>query len=196
MSTLSSKNRSLADRILEIAERLVSTNAIRARQLEEIGIDVGHLESERDEAHELISGFDSEISSGNVPDRLGDLLEKLRSAHETSSNAHDAKLDELAKLPRGWDSYDGLPPRGDCLAKARELAARLPAGHWDIVPMSNGGIVIEQHCGGLDIELMIEGALPLKASPPQHTPASFSTCTPDCPACAYYRAENGTAKAP
>lgn len=30
-----------------------------------------------------------------------------------------------------------------------------------------------------------------KASIPQHMPSSFSTCTPDCPVCAYYSAQNG-----
>lgn len=34
---------------------------------------------------------------------------------------------------------------------------------------------------------------PEKAPPPQHMPATLSTCMPDCPACAYYRAENGEA---
>lgn len=40
--------------------------------------------------------------------------------------------------------------------------------------------------------LCIDGRKPaLKA--PQHTPATLSTCMPDCPACAYYRAEKPTA---
>lgn len=123
------------------------------------------LENEVAETHDIISECDSEVSAGNLPDRLGDLLEKLKpSAQETRVSVHDAKLDELAKLPQGWDSYGGTPPRADCLAKARQLALLLPPGHWDIVPMSNGGIQIEQHCDGLDIELMIESALPEKAN--------------------------------
>lgn len=36
------------------------------------------LENELAEAQDIISQFDSEIASGNVPDRLGDFFEKLR----------------------------------------------------------------------------------------------------------------------
>ena len=42
------------------------------------------LENEVAEAHDLISEFDSEIASGNVPDRLGDLFEKLRPSQKAN----------------------------------------------------------------------------------------------------------------
>ncbi len=58
--------------------------------------------------------------------------------------AHD--LDELQQLKDGWDGYDGVPPSEAALMTARYL---------NYTPMSNGGITIELHAGGISIEIEV-----------------------------------------
>ena len=55
-------------------------------------------------------------------------------------------LDELLHLKDGWDGYDGVPPSQAALITARYL---------NYTPMSNGGIMIELHAGGMDIEIEV-----------------------------------------
>jgi hypothetical protein len=68
------------------------------------------------------------------------------------------RLNLLADLKPNWDSYGAAPPDAKCLAMAREVLTALTHVHlhWDAIPACNGGIQLEHHSGGLDIEVMIE----------------------------------------
>lgn len=70
------------------------------------------------------------------------------------------KLDNLRALKDDWDN-DGAPaPTEDAIALA-ELILNTP-GH--AVPLTNGGVQIEWHVGGADVEIVItpEGTLELE----------------------------------
>lgn len=64
------------------------------------------------------------------------------------------KFDALLRLQANWDSYGALAPDPRCVAKANELYLRLP-GAWDVVPSNDGGVQLEQHKDGFDIELLV-----------------------------------------
>ena len=70
------------------------------------------------------------------------------------------RLDDMATLPHNWDSYGAAPISREVIDKAALVLAILErfGGHWDCVPMSSGGIQIEQHQYGYDIEVSIERA--------------------------------------
>lgn len=55
-------------------------------------------------------------------------------------------LSSLRELGKGWDSYDGNP--------ITERALRT-AGALCFVPCANGGIQVELHAGGVDVEIEI-----------------------------------------
>lgn len=60
------------------------------------------------------------------------------------------RLDVLASLKENWDSYGGSPITEKALRIAR-LMLTAPT----IVPMSCGGIQLEWHKNGMDIEIAI-----------------------------------------
>lgn len=55
-------------------------------------------------------------------------------------------LEELKELPANWDSYGAVTITEAALNTANNLT---------FVPLSNGGIQIELHTGGVDMELEI-----------------------------------------
>ena len=57
------------------------------------------------------------------------------------------RIGELARLEENWDSYGGKPPTD----KAMKVATGLNA-----VPTSEGGIQLEWHVNGWDIELAFD----------------------------------------
>lgn len=70
----------------------------------------------------------------------------------------EAKLSKLTRLQRGWDGYDAAPPSILVTAFAMSvlnsvMKPNTPAP--SIVPTHGGGVQLEWHVGGLDIELMI-----------------------------------------
>lgn len=67
------------------------------------------------------------------------------------------KFDELLRLEPNWDSYGAPALDRRCVAKANEIYLRLP-GAWDVVPCSDGGVQIEQHKDGFDIEITVSPA--------------------------------------
>jgi hypothetical protein len=70
----------------------------------------------------------------------------------TGSLPHQSDFAErLANLPTedGWDSYGGKPTTE---------AARRTAENLTIVPTSTGGVQIELHAGGMDVEIEIDFA--------------------------------------
>jgi hypothetical protein len=68
------------------------------------------------------------------------------------------RLDDMVNLPKGWDGYDADPIEPEVIAKVKATFPTLPPGWWDAVPMSSGGVQLEQHAGGWDIEISIERA--------------------------------------
>jgi hypothetical protein len=67
-------------------------------------------------------------------------------------------LSEMYKLEKNWDSYGAERPDDATIEKATLMLSILEryGGHWDCVPCSSGGIQIEMHQYGWDIELSIE----------------------------------------
>lgn len=56
------------------------------------------------------------------------------------------RLDGLRNIEKGWDGYRGLPPTEHALATAANI---------QVIPMSCGGVNIEMHAGGADVEITI-----------------------------------------
>lgn len=65
---------------------------------------------------------------------------------------------KLRDLKPGWDSYNAKPIDPRCIEKAFQLW-REASGPWIVVPCTNGGVQLEQHRDGLDIEINISPAL-------------------------------------
>lgn len=68
----------------------------------------------------------------------------------------------LRELKPGWDSYDAKAIDPRCIDRAAVLWGQL-SGDWQVVPCADGGVQLEQHRDGLDIEITV--------SPAQETPA-------------------------
>jgi hypothetical protein len=74
----------------------------------------------------------------------------------TFAKAHET-LESFYKLKEGWDSYGGKPISHRAIDWAKVLLLRLgQGGGWTPVPCSNGGIQLEFHEQGVDIEIMID----------------------------------------
>lgn len=58
-----------------------------------------------------------------------------------------SEVRELGQLHQGWDGHDGVPTRQEAISTA--LAAHA-------VPMSDGGLQLEWHAGGANIEIEID----------------------------------------
>lgn len=74
------------------------------------------------------------------------------------SESFTDRLRRFGDMSPGWDSYGAKEIDVDCIHKALELYERLPPGPWIPVPCSDGGVQIEQHADGFDIEIMISKA--------------------------------------
>lgn len=66
---------------------------------------------------------------------------------------------ELLDLPEGWDSYGAkrIDPESAQLA-VRVAQALFSVADFRMVPMSSGGVALESHDGGQDVEITIEPA--------------------------------------
>lgn len=72
-------------------------------------------------------------------------------------------LDELMTLPPNWDSYGAQPIRRRNAIEALSLLAEVscvstPAP--SVVPLPDGGIQLEWHSGGVDLEVSLPGSGP------------------------------------
>jgi hypothetical protein len=79
---------------------------------------------------------------------------------------HDRALAEilaLENLPPNWDSYGAVRIHPAAIRKAFDMKKGL-TGSWSVVPCSDGGVQLEQHAGGFDIEITIN-AVPTPAEP-------------------------------
>src|SRR3954466_11135055 len=64
------------------------------------------------------------------------------------------QLDDMLHLKPNWDSYGAKQIDIDCIRAAKEILRPLN-GRWQAVPMSNGGVQLEKHSDGIDIEITI-----------------------------------------
>ena len=70
----------------------------------------------------------------------------------------DGRLKELRSLARGWDGYDAPPISPAVLAFSRSVLQSIMTPHCpppSLVPTHGGGIQLEWHLAGGDVELMI-----------------------------------------
>jgi hypothetical protein len=67
------------------------------------------------------------------------------------------RLASFGRLQRNWDSYGAEPIDRRCIDKAMELLIKL-GKEWCPVPTVTGGIQLELHKDGFDMELQIERA--------------------------------------
>ena len=75
-----------------------------------------------------------------------------------------AEIEALRNLGPSWDSYGAPPINRAAINKAVDLKRGL-SGRWSVVPCSDGGVQLEQHDGGFDIEITIRAAQPQEAKP-------------------------------
>jgi hypothetical protein len=61
---------------------------------------------------------------------------------------HEQLFDELRALQKGWDSYDADPISEAAIRSAKEFLSRM-----DITPCNDGGVQLEWHTHGFDLEL-------------------------------------------
>jgi len=107
------------------------------------------------------SSFDwnEEQSSTTVGSRGGVRIATIREMPGMGWQARvEMRLSKLTRLRQGWDGYDAAPPNISVTAFAMSvlhsvMKPETPAP--SIVPTHGGGVQLEWHSGGLDIELMI-----------------------------------------
>jgi hypothetical protein len=63
----------------------------------------------------------------------------------------------LRQLAPNWDSYGAKAIDPRCIDRAAVLWGQL-CGDWQVVPCSDGGVQLEQHRDGLDIEITVSPA--------------------------------------
>lgn len=77
------------------------------------------------------------------------------------TNVVKARLDELARLPVGWDGYAGQPVSFNVANFALQLLNNICLGDEaapDIVPGNRGDLQIEWHTRSMDVEIHVRGA--------------------------------------
>jgi len=72
------------------------------------------------------------------------------------TNAVRDNLDSLRKLPHGWNSYNAAPITEAAITSAERLIDMLRTSLPAIVPRSCGGIQIEWHEQGMNVEIEID----------------------------------------
>jgi hypothetical protein len=76
----------------------------------------------------------------------------------------DIKLDKLRVLKDDWDNDGALAPTADAIDVAERLLNMLREVPGQAVPMTDGGVQIEWHASGFDVEFVItpEGTMELE----------------------------------
>jgi len=63
----------------------------------------------------------------------------------------------LEELPPNWNGEGALQPSQKEISVAEQIHMSLPNGvNWQVVPMVNGGVQIEAHEGGMDVEIIVQ----------------------------------------
>ena len=71
---------------------------------------------------------------------------------------NEATLEELLKLPANWNSYGAAPIRPDAVEAARDVLGKIVRSDTPqpaVVPTVRGGIQLEWHTHGIDLEIEI-----------------------------------------
>jgi len=76
---------------------------------------------------------------------------------ETFEHPYRKELDAIQDLDDDWDTY-GAKANDPLTLKAASKLLRVLPDRWWIVPTNTGGIQLERHADGLDIEMQIERA--------------------------------------
>ena len=106
-------------------------------------------------------------ASGGVPAGYASLLRELQSARQGEIPVQRAasraswfeqavdSLSALLTLPSNWNSYGAPPVEPTALHLMLKLLSSLQATMPEprILPTSRGGVQIEWHCGGVDLEI-------------------------------------------
>jgi hypothetical protein len=66
----------------------------------------------------------------------------------------DLTLTRLARLEPGWDTYDAQPIAPAAISAARRFLDGLD--HPSVVPTSDGGVQVEWHVNGVDVEVLFD----------------------------------------
>jgi hypothetical protein len=76
----------------------------------------------------------------------------------------DIKLDKLREMKDDWDDDGALAPTEEAVDAAERILNMLRDVPGAAVPMTNGGVQIEWHARGFDIEFVLtpEGTLELE----------------------------------
>jgi hypothetical protein len=74
---------------------------------------------------------------------------------EDSISIYLKKATALQLLRRDWDSYGAPPIHLGAIARAKQLLEVLPDWHWQVVPARDGGVQLESHERGYDVEIYI-----------------------------------------
>ena len=62
---------------------------------------------------------------------------------------------DLRNLKANWDSYGAVPIDERAIQKAYEIWRLLPGRAFQVVPTSDGGVQLEEHRDGFDIEITV-----------------------------------------
>ncbi|GIW89835.1 MAG: hypothetical protein KatS3mg109_0267 [Pirellulaceae bacterium] len=68
------------------------------------------------------------------------------------------RMQDLLWLPQNWDNYGARPVRPDCVANALGILVsclRPSTSLPQVVPTSKGGVQLEWHVGGKDLEIEV-----------------------------------------
>ena len=68
----------------------------------------------------------------------------------------EAALAEYATLARGWNSYGAGPIAPAAIEAARTFARETTSIPWSAVPLSSGGVQLEVHQRGYDLEIEVK----------------------------------------
>lgn len=69
-----------------------------------------------------------------------------------------SQLENMRTLPANWDSYGAVVIDHRCIDRAHAVLNELQTVGWAAVPCTDGGVQLERHQDGLDIEIWIDVA--------------------------------------
>lgn len=113
----------------------------------------------RDESEEIFVEINDALErmttqSRDLRSRFDQAFTKIDAALAASADAEKKATGRLLALEENWDSYGGQAIRREAVDAAIRLRAAV-ATEPSFVPMSNGGVQVEWHRQGFDIELEI-----------------------------------------
>ncbi len=121
--------------------------------------------------NELVARLCEDATDPHVPEKVRRHCWKAANALTAQPSAGEP-VAWMRDLKPDWDSYGSRRISEDALAIASEIHTAL-TGKWQIVPVATGGVQIELHAQGIDIEIEInpDGTVEIFAEPAP-TPAA------------------------